>query len=248
MYSLMTLLPLYFQVVQNESAMESGLSTVPMMLSLAVAATLGGWVMAKTGRYAKLPLLGTAILCVGIGLLGLLTPSFSYVKLAALLVVQGAGIGLVMPNLVIIAQNSVDVRDMAVATAVVSFLRTLGGALGAAIYESLLVARLGVNLPPALRYLQNVSPAAIRDLGLPASTLAAFLNGYAQSLAQAFLWMLVPLGISVLLAVFVRHVALRTTLAAAPTVASSGGAPARRAGAVRQEVHPSFAGAVPLLW
>ncbi len=62
------------------------------------------------------------------------------------MLIVGAGIGLVMQVLVIAAQNAVDYRDLGVATSTVAFFRSLGGALGVALFGTILANQLTANL------------------------------------------------------------------------------------------------------
>jgi hypothetical protein len=61
------------------------------------------------------------------------------------LVVIGAGLGLVMPNLTVAIQNAVPPEMLGVATSV-SFFRSLGGAFGVALSGSLLTGRVDASL------------------------------------------------------------------------------------------------------
>ena len=65
------------------------------------------------------------------------------------LVVTGAGLGLVMPNLTVAIQNAVPPEMLGVATSAVSFFRSLGGAFGVALSGSLLTGRVDASLAAA---------------------------------------------------------------------------------------------------
>jgi hypothetical protein len=84
------------------------------------------------------------------------------------MMVLGVGLGLTMPIFTLSVQNAVDIRQVGVATSSVQFLRSMGGALGAAIFGAVLSNRFGPALQAAL------PPDAAR--ALPPGTLATLSN------------------------------------------------------------------------
>lgn len=50
-FSAIFYLPIYFQVVRNDSAMWSGIRLIPMQMVLAALSTAVGITISKTGRY-----------------------------------------------------------------------------------------------------------------------------------------------------------------------------------------------------
>jgi Na+/melibiose symporter-like transporter len=73
MFGAMTFLPLFQQTVQGESPTVSGLALTPMMLGVTVTSIVAGQVTTKTGRYKVFPILGGAIMAVGMFLLSVAT-------------------------------------------------------------------------------------------------------------------------------------------------------------------------------
>ena len=69
MFGAMTFLPLYQQTVQGASPTVSGLMLTPMMLGVTVTSIVAGQVTTRTGRYKVFPILGGAIMAVGMYLL-----------------------------------------------------------------------------------------------------------------------------------------------------------------------------------
>jgi hypothetical protein len=78
--------------------------------------------------------IGTSLMVLGIGLLGLLEVNYHYGLLVLYMMLLGGGIGINAAILTIAAQNAVNDRYMASATALLEFLQTLGSAIGVAIY------------------------------------------------------------------------------------------------------------------
>ncbi len=66
------------------------------------------------------------------------------------LVLVGSGVGLSTPVLFLAAQNAVPPRHVGAASATITLLRALGGALGAAAFGALLVSRIGSTLERTL--------------------------------------------------------------------------------------------------
>jgi predicted MFS family arabinose efflux permease len=69
LFAAIVFVPLFFQLVTGASATTSGLLVIPMLLASAVSTTLSGRIMARTGRYKIFPVLGFAIMGVGLALL-----------------------------------------------------------------------------------------------------------------------------------------------------------------------------------
>ena len=134
-----TFVPLYFQGVLGTSATLSGNFLAPMMLSSAIGAIICGQVLSRTSGYYRLQgTIGFIMLAVGLFLLSKMTVETSYATAVGNIVLTGFGSGLLMPLHVLAVQNSVPYSVMGVATAVVTWLRTVGGLFGLAIVGSIM--------------------------------------------------------------------------------------------------------------
>ena len=152
MYAFLTYLPIYFQIVQNDSpTQKAGLNTLPLVLSMVVTSIGSGQVISCTHKYRFYPLVGS--LLVALGNICLLCLSTSTTLLYVGMSIIGLGLGLLVGPLMLIVQNTVSQGDMAVATATATFLRTIGGALAVAVYGAILTDSLSEHLPPNLDYL-----------------------------------------------------------------------------------------------
>ncbi|HEX4472124.1 MAG TPA: MDR family MFS transporter, partial [Nocardioides sp.] len=138
----MTFLPTYLQYCQGVSATVSGLRTLPMVFGLIVASVSAGTVVSKTGRYRAFPIAGAVVMAVGMLLLARLDEHSSTTTTSLAMLVLGVGIGLAMQVLTIIVQNTVDYRDLGVATAGVTFFRTMGSSFGAAVFGTIYAHQL----------------------------------------------------------------------------------------------------------
>jgi EmrB/QacA subfamily drug resistance transporter len=150
MFGAIVFLPVYLQIVRGVSPTQSGLELLPLMVGLLVASIVSGRRISTTGRYKRFPIAGTAITAVGLALLSTLGSDTPYWRTALFMLTLGVGIGLVMQVIVLAMQNSVDPRDMGVATSSATFFRSLGGTFGTALFGTILTNRLASELAQRL--------------------------------------------------------------------------------------------------
>ncbi|MEV0266285.1 MDR family MFS transporter [Streptomyces sp. NPDC050617] len=130
-------LPLFQQTVQGASAANSGLLMVPMMLPVLVVSTIAGKVMSATGRYRIFPIAGTALMAIGLALLATMSADTPRLLTGCYMVILGAGLGQCMQMAGTIAQNSVEMRDLGVASGSLNLFRSVGGSIGVAVFSAL---------------------------------------------------------------------------------------------------------------
>lgn len=225
MFGAITFMPLFFQVVQGVSPTISGLRLVPLMGGLLVASIGSGLLISRWGRYKVFPVVGSAVLTLGLYLLSKIGLTTSGTTIDLYLVVFGFGLGGVMQVLVIAVQNSVHQRDLGSATAGVTFFRSMGGSFGTAvfgaIFANLLTSRLlanlrGMRLPKGLG--ASINPQALTHLapvvhhGVEAA--------YASTIQSVFL-VAVPIGaVAFLLTLMLPEIHLRRSLGASSILPS----------------------------
>ena len=141
-----TFLPLFLQVATGASATKSGLMLTPQSVTISAVSGLGGWLVSRTGRYKWALLCGPVIAVVALLLLTRIGPDTGALDMAPALLVFGAGLGLIFPNLTLSVQNASPIRDLGIATSTSNFFRSMGGAFGAAAAGSLLSTRLDREL------------------------------------------------------------------------------------------------------
>ena len=200
MFGTSVFLSQYLQIARGETPTASGLLTLPMVLGVMVASTGVGRLIARTGRYKRWMLLGAVLLTVGLALMGTLDERTSFVELGAFMAILGAGVGMLMQNLVLVVQNTVAVTVTGAATALVAFFRSLAGAVGVAALGAALAARTTSEVTAGLAD-HGVSPAGVGDgSNLPdVSQLPPVLRGivehaYGVGVAEVFL-LAVPFGL-----------------------------------------------------
>jgi MFS family permease len=95
---------------------------------------IGGQLSARTGHFKKFLMAGVAMEMMALASLATLAlANAGEMPFLAALGLLGLGTGLGMPNAVVIVQNSVPRASLGIATASMSFLRSLGGAFGVAL-------------------------------------------------------------------------------------------------------------------
>lgn len=202
-------LPTYLQMVDGASATESGLLMLPMMGGIVGASVVCGQLISHTGRYKVYPLLGSALSCVGMWLLSRLQVDTPRLQYSLWMAVLGAGIGMVMPVLILAVQNSVRPADLGTATSANNYFRQIGGSVGAAVFGTLFAGRLadalderlpaGARLPDP----QSITPRLVH--ALPAPLRDDYVRAYADAMPRIFLHLVPVLALGVLFAFFLKE-------------------------------------------
>jgi EmrB/QacA subfamily drug resistance transporter len=221
MFGGLVVLPLYLQIVRGETPTGAGLKLIPLMAGIIVASGFSGQYMSRTGRYKRLPVVGTALMFVALVLMSTLGVDTPLWQAMVYMVVMGAGLGLSMQTLVISVQNALPPRDMGVATGSVTFFRSMGGTFGAALSLAVLFGSLAGNIReralsaglPAEVIERFSSASALDDTsviaGLPAAVRQVVLEGFAASMSTVFLVVALLLVPAFVLTLFVRELPLR---------------------------------------
>jgi MFS family permease len=213
MFGAIVMLPLYMQVVKGYSATEAGLKLIPLMLGIVSTSIFSGKAITKHGHYKRYPIFGTAIMTLGILAMVRLDIDTPYWEISIYAIMVGAGLGLSMQTIVIALQNSVDFKDMGVATSSNTFFRSLGSVFGTAAFGTILTNQLGHYLsksgfsPEQVGLIEN-NTAAIA--ALPAEGKIAALNAFVDSFHVVFIVAAPVVAIGFFLALFLRETPLRT--------------------------------------
>ncbi|KAI8810961.1 major facilitator superfamily domain-containing protein [Cladochytrium replicatum] len=189
-FSISYYVPLYFQVVQGDSATISGLKSIPMVVGVVAFSNLSGQIISRTGHLVPFFFIGGASLTVGMGLLSTVDEFTAYWKMALMLFVCGVGVGCTILTRVLSAQASVRPSMIAIATSLSGFCQILGGAVGIAIFGAVfsntVYSELINNFPAAYSNPQLIeslsdAPNSVR------STLASLPNNAFATLFPIYL-------------------------------------------------------------
>ncbi|WP_443061413.1 MFS transporter [Streptomyces sp. NBC_00414] len=202
-------LPTYLQMVEGATATESGLLMLPMMGGIVGASIVSGHLISRSGHYKVYPILGGALSVLGMWLLSRLeadTPRLHYSVWMALL---GAGIGLVMPVLILAVQNSVHPYDLGTATSANNYFRQIGGSVGAAVFGTLFADRLADSLADRLPAgagvpdPESITPQLVH--ALPAELRDGYIAAYTDAMPRIFLYLVPVLVLGLLVAFFLKE-------------------------------------------
>jgi EmrB/QacA subfamily drug resistance transporter len=212
MFGAMTFLPFYQQTVQHASPTVSGLLLIPMMLGATTTSLIAGRITVKTGKYKALPIAGGAIMTGAMLLLATLGPSTSRVTSALFFVIFGIGMGFLMQITTLIAQNSVEPKDMGVASSSRSFFQQIGGSIGVSIFGVVFFKALNSSIASKLPGFKvngtgGLNPAAVQHM--PAAIRTVVFSGIAHGLDVVFIWAAPTAAIVFALAWLIKEIPLR---------------------------------------
>ncbi|MET8681050.1 MFS transporter [Streptomyces sp. NPDC004647] len=195
----------FLQMVDGESATESGLLVLPMMGGIVLASIVSGRLISRTGRYKVFPLLGCGLSALGMWLLSLLEADTPRLEYSAWMAVLGVGIGLALPVLVLAVQNSVPQADLGVATSANNYFRQIGGSVGAAVFGTLFADRLATGLPPGagLPDPDSITPQMVH--AMDAALRDGYIRAYTEAMPRIFLCLVPVLLLGFLLAFLLKE-------------------------------------------
>jgi EmrB/QacA subfamily drug resistance transporter len=171
-------IPIFIQTVVGQSATNSGLLLLPLMIGVVTGSIISGQVTARTGKYRVIGLISLAIATVALFLLSRITRDTSDAIVIRDMIILGLGVGPTFPLLPMIAQNLFGLADVGVVTGAVTFFRTIGGAVGTAVLGTI----FNNQLADGLNHLELTGPFANQQLlsqpvvGQQISQLAAALH------------------------------------------------------------------------
>ncbi len=212
LFGAVTFLPIYLQVVKGVSPSISGLMLMPMMLGMLATSVISGRIISGFGRYKLFPILGTAAMTVGLGLVSQLSIESNEWQTAIDALWLGLGMGMVMQVLLVAVQNSVDYEHLGVATSGTMLFRSLGGALGVALFGAIFANGLHAQLAgPGMEFLTAVIPAAVQ--GLPPTLHQEYVTAVMTALRPVFLTAACISALGFVLTWFLRESPLRESAA-----------------------------------
>jgi EmrB/QacA subfamily drug resistance transporter len=176
---------LYLQQVRGDSPLRAGLSLLPAMLVMAVAAPVAGHVSGRRG--ARVPLVASGVLiAAGLALLLDLRPGTSFALITVALAVTGAGLGLVNPPITNIGVSGMPPAQAGVASAVISATRQFGSVLGVAVLGDLVTTGVSSGLARGQTHAVALSAATHSAWAVAVGCgLAIALTGYLTTTARA---------------------------------------------------------------
>jgi hypothetical protein len=240
MFGAIFFVPLLFQGVLGASATASGSFLTPMMLGIVAGAAISGQILARTGGHYRLQgIVGVSIMATGMFFLSRVSGTTTHAYALSSAVVMGFGLGTSFPLYTIAIQNGVPQQYLGIATSSAQFFRSVGGAIGLALFGSFMVRQFKDSMqenlpseaiqvvPPQMFEQMTSNPNALINSGASESLKDAFAaNGESgvalgnsvfeairESLASAigdvFFLAFIFVVIAVIATVFIREVPLR---------------------------------------
>ncbi|WP_235928816.1 MDR family MFS transporter [Marisediminicola senii] len=210
MFGTSVFLAQYMQLARGATPTESGLLTIPMMAGLLISSTVFGGLISRRGKWKAIKVSGGVLVVAGTALLGTLHYDTSIVFVGVFMFTLGAGLGMLMQNLVLVVQNSIEVQNLGVATSAVTFFRSLGGTVGVSVLGSVLGTVVSQQITDGIGELSPADQAAAAaTLGdgtipqvaaLPQAIRVLVESAYGSGVGTVFM-VSVPLAVITLIAV-----------------------------------------------
>jgi MFS family permease len=186
---------------------------LPMVVGWFSSSIGSGQLISRNGRYKVYPILGAAIVLVALLVLSRLDVESSYWHVALGAYLFGTGLGMTLQTIVVAVQNAVEMRDLGAATSSTTFFRSLGGAIGAALFGAVLGIRLdhyldkafGGNAAGAAVDANNIQ--AMQELAEPNRHLV--LGSFTNAVDDVFLVCIPFIAVALFVALFLEERPLR---------------------------------------
>ncbi|KAI7912641.1 transporter protein [Pyricularia oryzae] len=186
-------LPLWYQKVQSNTAEQSGVKMLAMLLSMIIMLLLGGVILNLIGYYTPMMVISSILMTIGAALLASLERDTDVVNVALASGVFGAGVGTGFQMPLIAVQTVLDPVDMPIGTSIVVFGQMLGGALMLSVAEASFSAtlKLGFNKlgPVGAEVMESLDEVRfIKDIHVPEGsnlTVQQILDIYNKAIRSA---------------------------------------------------------------
>ncbi|ASS99190.1 MULTISPECIES: MDR family MFS transporter [Geobacillus] len=200
-------IPIFIQGVTGGSATNSGLILLPMMLSTTVSAQLGGFLAGKTS-YRNVMFGFMLLFAAGIGLLGTIDEQTTRLVVTLYMIIVGLGVGASFSVLGMAAIHHFSEAERGAASSTNSFVRSLGMTVGITVFgiiqRNLFTDQLAEQFHGMA---QGAFGSSVHDpramlspetrAHIPAPVLDRLTEALASSIADTFLWALIPAALTI---------------------------------------------------
>ncbi|MGG7466140.1 MDR family MFS transporter [Plantibacter sp. YIM 135347] len=216
MFGTSVFLSQYMQLARGATPTESGLLTLPMIGGLLIASIVVGQMISRFGHWKPYLIVGSVLLTAGLFLMSTIHYDTNYVLVSVFMFILGAGVGMVMQNLVLVVQNDVLPTQLGTASSGIAFFRSLGGTIGVSVMGAVLATKVtnmladrAADLQAAIVALGPSGAAVAKQLqsgtipkvsSLPESVRVIIESVYGNAVAEIFL-VAAPLAILTIIAV-----------------------------------------------
>ncbi len=181
-------LPLYLQIVKGATPTEAGLMLIPMVAGIMTGSISSGQIIARTGRYRIFPVVGSALLALGLFVFHYVHYDTPLWQTMVVMVVFGIGLGFNFQPLTLAVQNAVPPQQIGVATSTATFTRQMGGTIGTAVFLSILFSTVPDKIASAMRAVaptKDFQAGIASGLQAPAGTVDHTVAAGIQAAAQS---------------------------------------------------------------
>jgi hypothetical protein len=182
-------LPIYFQAIHGNSAVRSGINTLPLVLSLVCSSIMAGIITKTTGYYVPQVIASSIIMSIGAGLLTTLTLTTGSPTWIGYQILFGFGLGLGMQQANMAAQVCLDRKDVFMGVALMFFMQGFGGSIfisvGQQVFTHSIVSKLKNVAGLSTAAIVNAGATDLRGL-VPADLLETVLVAYNEALSNTF--------------------------------------------------------------
>ncbi|HEY8702079.1 MAG TPA: MDR family MFS transporter [Arthrobacter sp.] len=163
MFGAIAMLPMYLQLVKGLTPTQAGLMMITFTLGILTGSITAGRTISASGTYRIFPITGTAILTSAALVMGLSLGVDTDLWVPGLIAVFfGMGLGFCMQPLTLAMQVSVPPKDMGVGTSSAAFFRSMGGAVGTAVFISMLFSLAANRIADGMKSaMQNADYLAV---------------------------------------------------------------------------------------
>jgi EmrB/QacA subfamily drug resistance transporter len=172
--------PLYAQGVLGTNAIVAGFAVAAMTIGWPIAASIAGRFYLRIG-FRDTAFLGSVFVVIGAIVLLLVDGQSSVLHLAAACFLIGLGLGFIASPVLVAAQSSVDWQTRGVVTGTAMFARSVGSAVGIAVFGAIANAavarRVGGSHPDLEHLPAHVLEPSIHEVYLGAGAAAIVMIG-----------------------------------------------------------------------
>ncbi|MDQ0730351.1 MDR family MFS transporter [Arthrobacter sp. B1I2] len=197
MFGAIAMLPMYLQLVKGLTPTEAGLMMITFTVGILFGSITAGRTISASGTFRIFPIMGTGILTAAALVMGFSLAVDTELWVPGLIAVFfGVGLGFCMQPLTLAMQTSVPPRDMGVGTSSAAFFRSMGGAVGTAVFISMLFSMAAGRIADGMKtaatdpaYLAVLKDPAVASDPANAKLYEFFKNGASDDSLNDTSWL-----------------------------------------------------------
>ncbi|KAI1135166.1 major facilitator superfamily transporter [Hypoxylon sp. FL0543] len=195
-------IPIWFQAINDDSAMDSGFKTLPLTISVVVGAMVAGIGTTTIGYYVPFMYAAVILGSIGAGLIYTWTLELTTPFSIGCQILFGFGIGMGLQQSIVAAQTVLVPADIPTGTSIVVFFQNFGGSFLLSAAQTTFLSKLlsGTSGLPGITSSQVVDAGATGVLSLSSdpAVLQVIRVAYRDGLIQAYMVALILVCLSLL--------------------------------------------------